>query len=493
MKIKTTLSKSFFALLLSLGVFLNIGTAEASLLTEASENPSGPTGMIGELINAFGDLQALGSQLTEEEANLNFERTFEFPSLVQLEKNQNSIDKKNEEILAIEQKVQQLDETIADTKDILTAILQEQIDFADNPPLEMSDEDIEKKISEFDNKVEEYQSLLEEYDATQVEYDAEIKLLELEIEDLIARQPDLETALAERQKIQIENIAQYEKNIDQVLEQIARQKRLIESQLVRAGISLAVFAGAILLLLVIRFIVSKIIKRFYINITERRKKALLRLSRISFNVIIAIVVLTILFSQFASLLPFLILLGTGFAFAVRDSISSFIGWFVIGTDRGFKLNDIIMMGDAYGQVKEISSLNTVLWEMEDGVRTGKLITFPNKRIFDKSLVNYSRAFKINRIHVAFWLSPKSDIEAVQNILMPLLEDIHVQFEKEISRARGLSDEEKIPRIAFESHEKHIKVTGEVLVPSEEKASIKRDLTEKFLIAAQKSKKVDLGE
>ncbi len=66
--------------------------------------------------------------------------------------------------------------------------------------------------------------------------------------------------------------------------------------------------------------------------------------------------------EFISFLPFLAILTTAVGFSLREVISSFIGWFVIEADTGYKAGDLIELDTMTGRVKHITPLLTTIEE-----------------------------------------------------------------------------------------------------------------------------------
>lgn len=84
------------------------------------------------------------------------------------------------------------------------------------------------------------------------------------------------------------------------------------------------------------------------------------------NVSIISVIAVFFFAELLSFLPFLAILGTAIGFALRDIISSFIAWFLIGNkDSVYKIGDVIEVeGDnVFGRVFKISPVVTTIQEL----------------------------------------------------------------------------------------------------------------------------------
>ncbi len=78
------------------------------------------------------------------------------------------------------------------------------------------------------------------------------------------------------------------------------------------------------------------------QLPEEKKQVILSLLSLMRNTAVIIVVVVFFFSELLNFLPALAILGTAIGFALRDVISSFIAWFVIGLrDTTYKIGDVI--------------------------------------------------------------------------------------------------------------------------------------------------------
>jgi len=120
-----------------------------------------------------------------------------------------------------------------------------------------------------------------------------------------------------------------------------------------------------------------------------------------------------------SFLPFLAILGTAIGFALRDIISSFIAWFLVGyKDSIYKIGDIIEIeeNNVFGRVFKISPVITTIQELGLSGPSGMYKNFPNKFIFEKSIKNISKINNWIYITIDFLLDKKSSIPVSKKIL-----------------------------------------------------------------------------
>lgn len=344
--------------ILGLALFFVTPTFAAGL--PLSTEQATPSGGLRQVFQSINDLQSLNHDLTQKEVALKFEKSFDFPSLKEIDRIDTQLTKKFEELEALQ-----------------------------------------------DKEGEDYEG---------------IYVLEEQISDLKQSRQEFEETYKARRIKQKETIARLTTELEDLQEDIQRQQQLVRTNVSQTAGYFGLFLGFIILLFIVRGLIGMLIKKLAVHLADTRQEALLKINRHIFNVIITLVILGVLFSQVINLLPFIAILGTGLAFAVRDSISSFIGWFVIGSKRGYKVGDIIRVGEVFGKVYEIGPFVTVIEEMHHGQKTNRLVTFPNKVIFEKEVEHYSPFQGVIERHLDFWFSPGSDLENLEQELLKLARD-----------------------------------------------------------------------
>ena len=81
--------------------------------------------------------------------------------------------------------------------------------------------------------------------------------------------------------------------------------------------------------------------------------------------------------------------------AVQTPVTSFLGWIYILARAPYRVGDRIKIGDATGDVIDVSYLDTTLWEFGGGDLlstdhpTGRIIKFPNSKILSSTVYNYT--------------------------------------------------------------------------------------------------------
>lgn len=126
---------------------------------------------------------------------------------------------------------------------------------------------------------------------------------------------------------------------------------------------------------------------------------------------------------------------------------------MIGSDEGYEEGDIIETKDVLGRIYKISPLLTTIEEQNSQGFTGKILTFPNKFIFDNPIKNYSRSGGYTIATVDIVITHDSDAQKARDILMNIIgkDDIKMfyQSHRVIRKLKSIyhyNDKDLHPRI-----------------------------------------------
>lgn len=300
--------------------------------------------------------------------------------------------------------------------------------------------------------------------------------------------------LHEKTDLHFKKLETLNKEIDSINIELERLQELAISQFV----DILIVISFILLLFLFRYISAKMIQRFSGMMSLQRKSALLRINKIVFNLLISISIIVVLFSQITSILPFLAILGTALAFGLRDIITSFIGWFVIGSSQGYKIGDLIEIGDNRGRVLEVHPLLTVL--KQTGLRgdSGRVMTIPNKTIFDEKIINFSKMYRFIYIMLDFVLEPHSDITKAKEALQKAIEEENGKDQEEAQKNAlslqtrfGVSNSNLEPKIYIEPDTRGILLRGKFICRLDNRFLARSHITENFYKKLQQIPEVEL--
>jgi len=114
-------------------------------------------------------------------------------------------------------------------------------------------------------------------------------------------------------------------------------------------------------------------------------------------------------------------------FALQTPITSFIGWIYILVRKPYRVGDRIMIGNAKGDVIDVSYLDTTLWEfggqyLSSDHPSGRIIKFPNSEVLKTPVYNYSwPLFPYIWNEIKFQIAYDSDLEFVAKTMSEVAE------------------------------------------------------------------------
>lgn len=211
------------------------------------------------------------------------------------------------------------------------------------------------------------------------------------------------------------------------------------------------------------------------------------------------VIAVFFFSELLNFLPFVAILGTAIGFALRDIISSFIAWFLIGhKDSVYKLWDVIEVewDNVFGRVFKISPVVTTIQELGLSGPSGMYKTFPNKAVFEKSIKNISKINGWIYITIDIILDKTSSITLSKKILLESMQHV-LQDDKYSSPADSrapfkrywITEDHMHPEIFLDIKPQGIFLRWKVFVYWPERHWVRSDIVELFFECSQKEKSV----
>lgn len=294
----------------------------------------------------------------------------------------------------------------------------------------------------------------------------------------------IENKKQEVQKLYEESQAKTKTHLEELKERentLEKTQLSIQLQVFDAFKKIASFLGFILgTFLLARFGVHVIQKNT--NSSEEKKKVIQSLIHLVRNIIIIAIVIVFFFSELLNFLPFLAILGTAIWFALRDVISSFIAWFVIGLrDTTYKLGDVIEIprDGIFWEVVKIHPLVTTIKELGLSGPNSKFRTFPNKLIFETSLNNLWKYGGWTFISVECMITYGSDIEQARILLFDSMTEVcsSPDFTRAIDmKARlkklGIPEKNQVPQVFVDVKTQGIFMRGKILVMWNERHEIR---------------------
>jgi len=185
-------------------------------------------------------------------------------------------------------------------------------------------------------------------------------------------------------------------------------------------------AMAIVLLLA----VAKIIDVYLIGRIDSAvsRYNLRRVAKLALVLVLAFVVISILFQNWYTAVVSLGLISLILGFALQTPITSFIGWIYLLARTPYRVGDRIKIGDATGDVIDVSYLDTTLWEfggdfLSTDHPSGRVIKFPNSKVLNSTVYNYTwPLFPYIWNEVKFNVAYESDLEFVAATMQRVAEE-----------------------------------------------------------------------
>ena len=281
-------------------------------------------------------------------------------------------------------------------------------------------------------------------------------------------------ASKEKSQIHIKELEEFQNQLSKT--QLSIQLQLFDA-VKKAGSFLTLILWTFLLARLSTYLIQK-----KSHFPEEKKKIIISLVHFARNSIIITIIIVFFFSELLNFLPFLAILGTAIWFALRDVISSFIAWFVIGLkDTTYKLGDVIEIprDGIFGEVVKIHPLVTTIKELGLSGPNSKFRTFPNKLIFETSLNNLWKYGWWTFISVECMVTYTSDIELARTLLLESMNEVCTNADFTYSadaKARlkklGIPEKNQVPQVFVDVRTQGVFLRGKMLVMWNERHEIR---------------------
>jgi len=223
-----------------------------------------------------------------------------------------------------------------------------------------------------------------------------------------------------------------------------------------------------------------------------------RITHLIVVLLIALIAVSIIFVNWYAAVA---ALGVGsiiIALAVQTPMKSFIAWIYILVRQPFRVGDRIKIGDATGDVIDVSYLDTTLWEfggqyISGDHPSGRLIKFPNEKVLDELVYNYSwPLFPYIWNEVKFQIGYNADLEFIASTMQKITEEeLGKEMLKRVQTFRELLARTPVDELDVHEHPRVIFRVGEntwleaivrYLVAPREAGRVKTRLIKKLLAA-----------
>jgi small-conductance mechanosensitive channel len=202
-----------------------------------------------------------------------------------------------------------------------------------------------------------------------------------------------------------------------------------------------------------------------------------------------------------SIATFLGIFGAGFLIVTRDLWVCVAGWTYIMIRRPFVIGDRIQIGNIAGNVVDIRLMETSVMEVsqaEGGLATGRMVFFPNSKIFTESFAttsaNIGHIFQELQVH----LSHRADWKAAARLLEKI---VRRRYEEALAAKEQLQTEDEIdmiasyrePRVLTQMSGNHIVLKLQYMAPAGQGVNMADNIWRDFLSAAQKNPRIRFAE
>jgi small-conductance mechanosensitive channel len=183
-----------------------------------------------------------------------------------------------------------------------------------------------------------------------------------------------------------------------------------------------------------------------------------RVAKLVLVLLLAFVVVSILFQNWYTAIVSLGLISLIMGFALQTPITSFIGWIYILVRAPYRVGDRIKIGEATGDVIDVSYLDTTLWEFGGDLLStdhpsGRVIKFPNSKILSSTVYNYTwPLFPYIWNEVKFSVAYESDLEFVAETMQRLAaEEVGERMMKQVRVFRELLAQTPVDQLEVREH------------------------------------------
>jgi small-conductance mechanosensitive channel len=186
--------------------------------------------------------------------------------------------------------------------------------------------------------------------------------------------------------------------------------------------------GAVLIVLTVT--IAKSIRVYFISQIENKpaRYNLIRVLNLLTFLAIIIIGLSVLSASWYTALVSLGVLSLILGFALQTPITSLIGWVYLLIRQPYRVGDRIQIGDAKGDVIDVSYLDTTLWEfggpyLSTEHPSGRIIKFPNSLVLNETVYNYSwPLFPYIWNEIKFQVAYESDLEFIAQTMQHVVEE-----------------------------------------------------------------------
>ena len=152
-----------------------------------------------------------------------------------------------------------------------------------------------------------------------------------------------------------------------------------------------------------------------------------RIANLFAGLLILAIILSLLFANWYAAMVSFGIISLILGFALQTPITSFFGWIYILIRKPYEVGDRIRIGNVYGDVINVSYIDTTLWEfngeyLSGDHPSGRIIRFVNSKVFSEYVYNYSwPLFPYIWNELSLFISHESDFKFTANSIKQVVE------------------------------------------------------------------------
>jgi small-conductance mechanosensitive channel len=216
-------------------------------------------------------------------------------------------------------------------------------------------------------------------------------------------------------------------------------------------------AIAVVLLLAVAKVVDVYLIGQIDNVVSRY--TLRRVAKLVLALFMLLAVISITFQNWYTAILSVGLFSLIMGLAVQTPMTSFLGWIYILVRAPYRVGDRVKIGDATGDVIDVSYIDTTLWEFGGGDilstdhPTGRIIKFPNSKVLSTTVYNYSwPVFPYIWNEIKFSVAYNSDLEFIAETMQRIAaEEVGERMMKQISVYREVLAQTPVDQLEVREH------------------------------------------
>jgi len=226
-----------------------------------------------------------------------------------------------------------------------------------------------------------------------------------------------------------------------------------------------------------------------------------RISDLFAGILVFLIILSLLFANWYAAMVSFGIVSLILGLALQNPITSFFGWIYLLLRKPYDVGDRIRIGNVYGDVINVSYIDTTLWEFNGDYLSGdhpsgRIIRFANSKVFSEYVYNYSwPLFPFIWNELNFYVSHGSDFRFVTDTTKRIAEqEIGEAMVRRVARFKKILAETPVdeldvnehPAVILRAHNNtFIEVTLRYLVEPKKSGQVRMKLFEAIMVELKK--------